>query len=157
MLATELWPKHSCHLLWPPQGGMRRCWSLFPLSSLTQVHWPGLILGILEVPEPIIKSSRLQKIVFDIVVQFSLRRGAVNALMFTGNYMALKFLHTYASTVLQSRFKYYFYICFKHQQVCAASSEEPNLCKLWSKICKCIAVRERFAIMHRSFLPASLT
>lgn len=102
------------------------------LSNLAG-YWPGLILGILEVPKPIMKGSRFQKIVFGTVVQFSLRRGAVNALRcLLGiawlarmpellNQLALhsqhtsgtEVLHPYASTELQSRFKYFFYICFK--------------------------------------------
>lgn len=92
-------------------------------------------MGILEVPKPITKGSRFQKIVFYTVVQFSLRRGAVNALtcllVITWlarmpellNQLALhrqhtsgtEVLHTYASTELQSRFKYSFYVCFKCQ------------------------------------------
>lgn len=154
-------------LQWPPQGDMRRCGSLF-LCPLC----PGLILGILEVPKPIVKGSRFQKIAFDPVAQFSLRRGAVNALgCFLGvtglarmpelsnrraprcqHASGTKVLHTYASTELRSRFQYYFYICFKCQEVRATSSEEPNLRKLWSRIYKW-----RAFCNYASVLPTNIT
>lgn len=59
VLATGRWQKHS------PSAVATTRWHEkmlvpFPLSSLTWVHWPGSIWGILEAPKPIVKGSRFQ-------------------------------------------------------------------------------------------------
>lgn len=60
----------------------------------------GLIFGILEVPKPIIKGSRHQKIVVDTIVQLSLRRGAG---MLSGVYWEFCGLHTGSELALHSQ------------------------------------------------------